>query len=367
MVRIIGFKFVVAAALVLSSTTITAFHGASAAYDSHHGASAVYVSRTQTTPAGRQIQQHCQSQNGQPVAYTASSYIYNGGVLWQPPLDIECRDLFYGAGGRAGAPDTSVPFTYVRRSKSGTQKKIIVKDVHGHEWTVKFGHEARPETAATRIVWAVGYHVDQDYFVPYARIVGEKDIEACDVRFERRDDGYKETGHWSWKENPFVGTREFEGLKVVMALLKNWDLKTSNNDIVIRKKTTGPGIYYVADLGATLGLTASFWNRLPLFGNMPAMVGFSTGKAKGNPPAFADERFIKDVSGGRVYFYSQRTSVRKTLNGVSVESARWMGNWLGRLSDKQLADAFCASGFSDAETRLYVSVLRARIMELQQL
>src|SRR5262249_31594869 len=266
------------------------------------------------------------------------------------PVDIECRDLFYGAGGPADAPDPSVPFNYVRRQKTGTQKKIVVQDVHGREWTVKFGPEARPETAATRIVWAVGYDVDQDYSVPRARIVGKEDIDARDVRFERRDDGFKGTGNWEWEDNPFVGTPELEGLKVVMALLKNWDLKTSNNDIVIRKKDPGPCIYYVADLGATLGVTASFWNRLPLFGNMPAMVGFSTGKAKGNPPAFADERFIKDVSGGRVYFYSQRTSVRKTLNGVSVESARWMGNWLGRLSDKQLADAFCASGFSDADT-----------------
>jgi len=287
--------------------------------------------------------------------------------LWQPPVDIECRDLFYGPGGYAGAPDTSAPFTYVRRSKSGTQKKIIVQDVHGHEWTVKFGREARPETAATRIVWAVGYHVDQDYFVPYARIVGKENIVARDVRFERRGDGYKEVGNWSWADNPFLGTREFEGLKVVMALLKNWDLKTINNDILIKKKTPGPCIYYVADLGASLGMTESWWNRLPLFGNMPAMVGFSTSKAKGNPSGFAHERFIEEVSGGRVYFYTHRTNTRKRLNGVSVASARWMGSWLGRLSDRQLADAFCASGFNDAETSLYVSILRARIMQLQQL
>jgi hypothetical protein len=356
MVRITGFKFAIAAALALLLTTFTVFPGGSSAHNS----------QPQTAPVG-QIQQHCQSQNGQPVAFVANSYIYRGAVLWQPPVDIECRDLYYGAGGRAGAPDTSMAFTYVRRCKAGTQKKIIVQDTHGHEWTVKFGREARPETAATRIVWAVGYHVDQDYFVPYARIVGEENIEARDVRFERRGGGYKEVGNWSWTDNPFVGTREFEGLKVVMALLKNWDLKESNNDILIKKKETGPCIYYIADLGATLGVTESFWNRIPLFGNMPAMVGFSTGKAKGNPSGFAHERFIKEVRGGRVYFYTHRTNISKRLNGVSVASARWMGNWLGRLSDKQLADAFCGSGFNDAETRLYVSILRARIMQLQQL
>jgi hypothetical protein len=288
--------------------------------------------------------------------------------LWQPPVDIECRDLFYGPGGRENAPDPSKPFTYVRRSKSGTQKKIVVQDVNGDKWTVKFGPEARPETVATRIVWAIGFHVDQDYFVPRAQIVGQERIDARDVRFERHEGKYKKVGNWSWDDNPFLGTCEFEGLKVVMALLKNWDLKTLNNDILTPKKNPGPDIYYVADLGATLAMNGTFLNEAPLLGDLPPMAGFfSTGKAKGDPSRFANERFIKEVRGGRVYFNSRRTRIRKALDGVSVANARWMGAWLGRLSDKQLADAFCASGYSPAETALYVSILRARIIELQRL
>src|SRR5262245_7169169 len=273
MVRIMGFKFVVAATLALSFSTFSVFQGASAADDP----------QSQTAASGQQIQQPCESQNPQPVAY---SYVYKGAVLWQPPEDIECRDLFYGAGGRDGAPDPSTPFTYVRRQKSGTQKKIVVEDVDGRKWTVKFGPEARPETAATRIVWAVGYHVDQDYFVPRASIVGEKRIDARDVRFERRDDGYKEVGNWAWEDNPFLGTRELEGLKVVMALLKNWDLNEKNNDIKTPKKTAGPQIYYVADLGASLGRTGTFLNGMPLFGNAPGTISFFPGKSKGDPDAF---------------------------------------------------------------------------------
>jgi hypothetical protein len=354
MVRITGFKFVIAATLALSLSTFSVFPGASAADGP----------RFQTASTGRQIQQGCQLQNPQPVA---SSYTYKGAVLWQPPADIESLDLFYGVGGPEGAPDPSTPFTYVRRSKSGTQKKIIVEDNRGREWTVKFGPEAKPETAATRIVWAVGYHVDQDYFVPRASIVGEKRIDARDVRFERRDDGYKEVGNWSWDDNPFLGTREFEGLKVLMAILKNWDLTTRNNDIVTQKKNPGPQIYYVADLGATLGQTGTFLNGMPLFGNMPATISFSPGRAKGDPDAFTSERFIKEVRGGRVYFNIRRSRSRDRMNGVSVECARWMGALLGRLSDKQLTDAFCASGYDPAETALYVRILRARIIELQQL
>jgi hypothetical protein len=357
MVRITGFKFAVAAALALLLTTFTVFPGASAAYDS----------LPQPAQAARQIEQHRHSGKGQPVAISATSYAYMRPVLWREPVDIESRDLFYGSGGRAGAPDPSAPFTFVRHSKSGTQKKVIVEDNRGREWTVKFGPEARPETTATRIVWAAGYHTDQDYFVPYARIVGEENIEARDVRFERRDDGYEEVGTWSWKENPFVGTRELDGLKVLMALLKNWDLKSANNEILAPKKKPGPRIYFVSDLGATFGHTGTFLHSFPIFSKLPATKGFSRGKAKGNPYAFSGEGFIKEVRGGRVYFYALRSSMRSKVDGAPVATARWMGALLGRLSDKQLADAFRAGGFDNAETALYVSILRGRIMELQRL
>jgi hypothetical protein len=359
MVRIMGFKFVVAAALALSLSTFSMFTDVSAAKDS----------RNQPARAEQQIQQDqqdCEPQSPQSVAFIANgSYIHDNAVLWQPPEDIECRDLFYGVGGPEGAPDPSRPFTYVRRSKSGTQKKIIVQDVNGDQWTVKFGPEARPETAATRIVWAVGYHVDQDYFVPRAHIVGQQSIDAHDVRFERRDKKYKEIGNWSWEDNPFLGTQEFEGLKVLMALLKNWDLGEKNNDVLILKNSPGPNIYYVSDLGASFGRTGTFLNGL--FGNTPGTVSFSPGKSKGDPRAYSDEKFIKEVRGGRVYFYMLRSHSRHRIDGVSVECARWMGALLGRLSDKQLADAFCAGGYDKAETALYVSVLRARIAELQRL
>src|SRR5262245_61033587 len=35
------------------------------------------------------------------------------GILWQEPNDIERRDLFYGNGGQAGAPNTASKFTFL--------------------------------------------------------------------------------------------------------------------------------------------------------------------------------------------------------------------------------------------------------------
>src|SRR5262249_13219863 len=142
-------------------------------------------------------------------------------------------------------------------------------------------------------------------------------------------------------------------------------LNEKNNDIVAPKKNPGPCIYYVADLGASLGRTGTFLNNL--YGDAPVTVSFFPGKAKGDPYAFTNERFIDEVSGGRVYFKMRRSHSRHRVDGVSIECARWMGALLGRLSDKQLTDAFCASGYDPAETALYVSILRARIIELQRL
>jgi hypothetical protein len=284
-------------------------------------------------------------------------------VMWEEPSDIESRDLFYGPGGAEGAPDANGKFTFEARSKKGTSEKIQVVDDKGRKWTVKFGPEAKPETAATRIVWAAGYHVDQDYFVKRTHIEGRGGFDVWDVRFERRDDGYKEEGFWPWDTNPFNGTRELQGLKVLMALLNNWDLKIDNNKIVRPNKKGGGDrdtrVYYDADLGATFGSTGSFFSKLPFFGNAPA-------GSKGDPDAYSKQVFIDGVKNGMVMFHYKGKNP-KALEGVTVENARWMGELLGRLSDKQLSDAFRASGFSDAEVDTYQKSLRNRINQLRNL
>src|SRR5436853_193294 len=284
-------------------------------------------------------------------------------VMWSEPSNIESLDLFNRLGGADGAPEPRGKFTFEKRVSTSTSEKIRVKDDKGREWTVKFGPEAKPETAATRIVWAAGYHVDQDYFVKRTHIEGRGGFDVWDVRFERHDEGYKELGLWSWEANPFLGTRELQGYKVLMALLNNWDLKTENNKIVRAKKKSGGDrderIYYDADLGATLGSTGSFFAKLPFFGNAPA-------GTKGDPDAYAAQAFIEGVKNGQVVFHYKGKDP-KALEGVTVENARWMGDLLGRLSDKQLADAFRAGGFTDAEIITYVKAVRGRINQLKNL
>jgi len=284
-------------------------------------------------------------------------------VLWEEPTDLESRDLFNGPAGPDGAPDPKGKFTFVERSKSGTSEKINVDDDRGRKWQVKFGAEARPAPTASRIVWALGYHTDQDYFVKRTHIEGRGGFDVWDVRFKRRDDGFKEEGTWSWHAGPFAGTREFQGLKVLMALINNWDLKEENNKIIRAKKKSGGDrdelIYYVSDLGATFGKTGSVFRKIPGFQSAPA-------GSKGEAGPYHDQLFIEKVSNGQVVFNYQGKD-RKALEGITVENARWMGNLAGRLSDKQISDAFRAGGFTEPEITLYVRALRARINELKNL
>jgi hypothetical protein len=285
-------------------------------------------------------------------------------VMWEEPVDIESRDLFFGIGGRQGQPDPSERYLFIERDSSGDSEKIIVEDTRDRRWTIKFGPEARPETTASRIVWAAGYHVDQDYFVKRVHVEGRGGFDVWDVRFERDNDGFKKVGRWSWQKNPFLGTRELDGLKVLMALLNNFDLKTLNNKIARpgKKKASEETklIYYVNDLGATLGSTGAWYTNAPILGEIP------TG-TKGNARDYAASKFIDEVNKGRVILHSRRRRATRAMSPVAVENAKWMGNLLARLSEKQLSDAFRAGGFDDRDTVIYINTIRRRIRQLQEL
>ncbi len=283
-------------------------------------------------------------------------------VLWTE-RDMESLDLFVGGQESKDVPGPSDKYTFVARDPGGTSEKIVVKDDKGRSWTVKFGPEARPETAASRIVWAAGYYVDPVFFVDRTHIEGRGGFDIWDVRFERDDDGLKTLGPWSWDANHFKGTREYQGLQTVMALINNWDLKDENNKIARPNKESGGDqslrVYYVSDLGGTLGSTGNGLRKIPGFGNLPA-------GSKGNPNGFANQVFIDGVENGMVKFHYEGKNP-DALQGVTVENARWMGNLLGRLSDKQLSDAFRSAGFKDDEVAIYVRAMRDRINKLKSL
>jgi hypothetical protein len=294
-------------------------------------------------------------------------------MLWRDPADIAMRDLLHGPGGAAHQPRG--PYTFLKEDLNGTNPKFTVRDSDGVKWKVKLGVEARPETVATRLIWAVGYSANEDYFLPDLQVSnmpphlhrGQKlinpDGSMHNVRLKREDE--KKLGDWRWRQDPFSGTRAWNGLRVMMALLDNWDLKDVNNSIY---QAGDAQIYMVSDLGASFGTDGPAW---PL------------SKAKGNLQSYTRSKFIRRYTATTVDFgtparpewlwlvhpggYFRRLSLRWIGRDIPRADARWMGDLLSRLSNRQIEDAFRAAGYSPEEVAGFSRIVESRIAALGEL
>ncbi len=85
-------------------------------------------------------------------------------VLWTDPGDIRSRDLYWGLGGREHQPQ--LPVEFLQEDAKGTSPKFDVRDAAGKKWKAKLGVESKPETAAARLLWAIGYEANENYFFP---------------------------------------------------------------------------------------------------------------------------------------------------------------------------------------------------------
>ncbi|HVF50158.1 MAG TPA: hypothetical protein VNA19_08730 [Pyrinomonadaceae bacterium] len=276
-------------------------------------------------------------------------------VLWREPSDIAARNLLLGPGGEAMRPDLS-RVSFIKDETGGYSKKYRVRDGAGRIWVAKIGDEAQSETAATRLVWAAGYVTETTYLVPRVEIQGKGTFE--NVRFEARPEAVERLDEWKWKENPFSGTREFQGLKVLMALLENWDLKDANNRVLLVRdadKGTSELHYIISDLGATYGKTGAPGSPIAWLRNIKG--------SRNNPEDYAGDKFIAGVEGGNVRLHYGGKNA-DLMRNVTIAEAKWIGGWLARLSDEQIADAFRAANYSPEEVRMLSEAVRSRINEL---
>jgi hypothetical protein len=295
--------------------------------------------------------------------------------LWRDPVDITSRNLLYGAGGEKHQPHTT--YTFVKEDLDGTNPKFVVRDENDVKWKVKMGEEARPETAASRLVWSVGYFTDEDYFVKDLQVQnmpahlhrGQKLVDSDgsvhNVRLKRELPGEKKIGVWKWRTDPFSQTRELNVLRVMMALINNWDLKDENNAIHEHK---GEKIYLVSDLGASFGTPGA---------------DFPHSKAKGNLQSYSRSKFMTKTTSEYVDFqeparpslryvfnlheYFQRRGMEWIGRHVPRTDAAWMGQLLNRLSAEQIGDAFRAAGYSPDEVQGFSAVVTRRIAALNAL
>jgi len=295
-------------------------------------------------------------------------------VLWRDAGDLASAHVLYGAGGEAHAPDPQGQYKFLEEDMDGTNPKFSMQSADGTEWKVKLGKESQSETAATRLLWAAGYFVDEDYYLAEFTVTGlpelrrgrdftEPDGTVRGGRLERRLDDVKKTGEWQWTGNPFQGSRELNGLRVMMALLNNWDLKNVNNVIY---DSGAEQQYVISDVGATLGNTGNYFTR-----------------SKGVLKHFARSQFIAEKTPDAVDFvlhsrpffltifnvshYREYLGMEEIVKDIPRDHARWLGQRLSRLSEEQLKDCFRAAGYAPDEVDGYATVVRRRLDDLSSL
>jgi hypothetical protein len=272
-------------------------------------------------------------------------------VLWQN-VNVSAQDMLKGPGGAEMQPDLS-NITFIKREEGGHNKKYRIKDGSGRVWVAKPGTEARSETLAVRMLSGLGYVTEINYLVPEMTIPTVGTLK--NVRLEARPEGIKRLDPWKWKSNPFIGTNELQGLKIMQIFMTNNDLLDLQNQTLQVNTPNGPELHYIiSDLGSTFGRFGN--NNLPLF--------YRFGRKTDSPEKWNKAKFIKGVKGGRIVFATKGAKNRGLFKDITVEQGRWLYRLLNQLDERQLRDAFRAANYSPNEIELLLAGTRRRITEL---
>ena len=288
---------------------------------------------------------------GVQVPVTATAPAPASASLWVEPTDIASRDLFYGPWGAEHAPDPKGVYTLVERKHTGVNLGLTVKDEKGREWSVKQAYpggldpEGPVEVAVSRLLSAVGYHQPPVYFLPAFTLKDDlgKTVEVGG-RFRLKDESLKDTGSWKWEENPFVGTKPYQGLIVALMMFNSTDLKNSNNTLYEHRNGDLIEQWYVArDIGSALGDANPIAPR------------------KNHPESFERVPYIFGVNNGKVEFAYNGWYKNLVRDRITPAEVAWISELLGRLSDKQWSDAFRAGGIDADDANRFITKLKEKI------
>jgi hypothetical protein len=268
--------------------------------------------------------------------------------LWVRPE--AARNLFDGVGGPRLAPDPTIRYTVIEIKRSGFSRGYTLKDLQDREWSAKFPPEAPTEVAASRIVWGAGFHQPPIYYLEtWTAEKATSPNPQLPARFREKSPdlhGLDAADPWSYYENPFVGTRELNGLLVLQIMLGNSDLKDQQNVIYkLAEPFEGAKQWYVArDLGQAFGRTGVI--------DAP----------RGDPAVFEQTPFIKGVAAGKVQF-DYRGRHKKLFADIAPADVRWICTQLQQLTNDQWQDAFRAGGYSTAVADRFIRRMKQKIAE----
>ena len=287
---------------------------------------------------------------GVPRPQAPTSQPPTGASMWVEPANIVERDAFTGPWGADAAPDPHGTYTLVEMKHTGVNLGMTVKDSRGRQWSVKqpypgnLDSEAPVEVALSRLLSTVGYHQAPVYFLPAFNL---KDDWGTHVetggRFRLKQESLDDKGAWKWEDNPYVGTKPYQGLIVLLMMFNSTDLKNSNNTLYEHRGAAVEQWYSVRDIGAALGDTNSHAPR------------------KNDINSFEKVPFILGVNDGKVEFGYNGWYKNLVLDRITVDDVKWASDLLGGLTDRQWNDAFRAAGYEPAVANRFIAKLKEKI------
>jgi hypothetical protein len=283
-------------------------------------------------------------------------------TLWKEPPPVSMSDWTWGPGGPDSAPRP--PFTFLKEKMDGTNPKVEVRDAANRTWVVKFGSEVHSDTFAPRLLYVLGYGATPTYYVAEGSISGVSGLKRAkyfisktgafrNARFKMHhgEDG-AESKTWSWTQNPFVGSHELGGLKILMMLTSNWDAKDARDgDGESNNSMIGHDWYAVTDWGASMGTSGGFFRR-----DRWDWIGYRAQTAA----------FVRSRPDGNLVFSFKGKHGQDIATGIRVEDVRWLLTYLSRVTDEGLQTGLVASGASPAVAQEFAACMRARIDQLQR-
>ena len=290
--------------------------------------------------------------------------------IWREPSPGAATDLRFGPGGAEGVP--LPPFRFIEEHFTGSQPCVAVRDARDRLWRVKWGHEAKPEAFAVRVAHACGYFAEVTHYVAAGRITDVGDVARArqcltedgsfeDARFELEDRGVRmlfNEHSWSWNDNPFVGTKQLSGLKIITMLLSNWDTKDrrdvargSNTAIFeVRSRWGHEARYLICDWGGAMGRWGS---------NIVS-------RGRWDPAGFEAQtpHFVAGVRDGYVNFGYQGQRTAEIARDISVNHVAWLYPYLRRLTAPALRQTLVTCGATQDEANAFTVALIERIRQL---
>lgn len=291
--------------------------------------------------------------------------------IWREPTLADLSDLRFGPGGRQGVPKP--PFKFVEEHLTGSQPCVAVRDDDDRLWRVKWGDEAKPEAFAVRFAYALGYFAEVTHYVPHGVIEEAVDLQRArhclgedgtfhGARFELEDRSVRmffDEHSWAWDDNPFLGTPQLHGLKIVNMLLSNWDTKDrrdvsrgSNTAIFEHRvsRRVREARYLIVDWGGAMGRWGS---------NVVSRGRWDVEGFEAQTPGF-----VTGVTDGFVGFGYQGQRTAEIARGITVEDAAWVYSYAGRLSEVALRGGLDASDATAEEAARFARAFMARIQQI---